>query len=894
MAFCISLYSIGIWVRDWVSSSSVQGDMGPRDTSTAFLKEFECFDLLHDTGCTGLKTKWTLSNVRGSDNVSIEIGEERSRGSMVVHSLLFENGVIENPAYGWNEVDDAWVKEDVWTFEVCFELPEPDGGENDMDIVLSMENVDTFGMLEVDGAFLRNTSNMHRTYYVRDTKISKMFDQPQETGGKTAMHTLSITLDSAARVTREMQRKLVYPVPHTMHEIHAGHYNLARKSAVDFGWDFAPAFVPAGLLGPLRFVRVQSMCHVLMEQAVIRQDHVQEPGSVLLDIDVWFRSNMGMSGVCGSLSVHVVAPGERGQRPIKQSVSLDGCRMICASAEQSSFLKHTNKDDCLWKCPGPRVTIQHPILWRTWDQGKDGGSSEKQPLYSVHVQFKQNGCSPDTVDTILCPIEEKRIKIGLRSFSLVRRLLGKGAGESFFFKLNGDALYSKGSNLVPLHIFRDQIREDDISKLIWSAKSAHFNTIRVWGGGEYLPDAFYDQADEAGILIWQEYAFACALYPLSEEFLADVSIEIQQQTLRIVNHPSVVLYGFNNENENAFEWFDESIMNPLLYAIDYHVLFIQTIRTVLLRIDSGVQYVDSSPSNGIMQTDPALYTKRWGDVMDEAYGDVHFYDYGQNLINHADVFPKARFISEFGFMSIPSWRTYKNYAPQEHLEDMLAFRTRRHHGLGELSEQMKYHFFPASCFTGKESSVITKLNWENFRDFVYLTQLQQGLIYRSAAAAWRRTIQPNATMGFLYWQFADIGGWSGPSWSTLDSDFGWKVSHYFVRDFFAPITLIANHADDYVDIFVSSHHSMSKEVRIQVDIVPYNALHPTDLQTSCDASVVVKSHAFDPICRVQIKDASESFILASLRGTGLPLHYVSFLQEPKTSALEYNLSVAIG
>lgn len=888
MAFCISLYSIVIWVRDWVSNASVHEERGRRDTGASILKELGCFDLLHDTGCTGLKTRWTLSNAKGNDNVSIEIGEERGRGSMVVHSLLYEKGVVENPAYGWNEMNDAWVKEDVWTFEVEFELPQSDGGEDDTDIVLSMEKIDTFGTIEVDGVFLRNASNMHRTYHIQDTRLLHIF-QSQDEDKLSGVHTLSITLYSAAAVTREMRKKLPYPVPHTMHEIRAGHYNLARKSAVDFGWDFAPAFVPAGLLGPIRFVKVHSMCHVLMEQPVIRQDHVKNPGSVLLDIDVWFRSNTDMAGVCGSLSVDVVAPGERGQRSIAHgTIDLEGCRMICAGDEFKNYLTNIDSNDCLWKCPGPRVAIQHPILWRTWDQGN---AEKTQPLYSVHIQFKQNGCTPDSVDTILCPIEEKMVKIGLRSFSLVRRLLGKG--ESFFFKLNGEKIYSKGSNLVPLNIFRDQIHEGDIPKLIWSAKNAHFNTIRVWGGGEYLPDAFYDQADEAGILIWQEFAFACALYPVSEKFLVDVSNEIQQQTLRIANHPSVVLYGFNNENENAFEWFDESIMNSRLYAIDYHILFIQTIREVLLRIDSQVQYVDSSPSNGIMRTDPAFYTKRWGDVMDEAYGDVHFYEYGRNLINHVDVFPKARFISEFGFMSLPSWRTYKNYVPEEHLADMLTFRTRRHNGLGELSEQMKYHFFPDSCVAEKESSVIDTLDWESLRDFMYLTQLQQGLIYRSAATAWRRAMQPNATMGFLYWQFADIGGWSGPSWSSLDSDFGWKVSHYFVRDFFAPIAFIVEHAADHIDIFVSSHVRNSRQVRIKVDIVPYNALHPSDAQNSCDVSVNVESHAFDHVCRVPISDPSASFIVASLQGTDPPLQYVSFLEEPKRSALMYNLSVAI-
>jgi len=776
---------------------------------------------------------WLLENrPHGHGNVSERVHGRRAYG-MTVHTLLHELGIIGNPSYSKNEILDSWVRDDVWTFSTEFDWP-----YTAHDAVLELDRVDTIAEIQIDGRLVGRTSSMHRTY---------RFEVSLDMG----KHTFSVTLFPVGTYTEDLEKTLAYPVPHTKHHVRVGHYNLVRKIAADFGWDFAPAFAPSGLLGSIVVVAAAHGSEfVVLEQLVVEQEHVGD--RVVLHPAVFISmgntaDRLPLFSNNGEIRVDVRDPSGK---IVGSSVSthVPHCDSYCTDGGVD--VRDDVHVECYLKCDGPVITIQHPELWWTWDQSPAG--RKEQPLYSVTaVLSRGSGCS-----------HTKTVKIGMRSFELVRKPIGKEE-ESFYFRINGRMMYSKGSNLVPLDVFQDQIQADHIIHLVWSARRAHFNTIRVWGGGGYLPDVFYEECDKHGILVWQEFMFACAAYPTDARFQVDVASEIHQQSLRIANHPSVALFGFNNENENSFDWFEETAMNSALYSVDYYALFITVVRQTLRRVVPRAVYVDTSPSNGIYREDP-IYAKRWGDVMDERYGDVHFYEYATNLLS-SDVFPKAKFISEFGILSLPSWRVFSKYIHEtDDLRDMLEFRTRRKNGLEELFHQMQYHFFPHM----QASALIESIRRDTIGQFIYLSQLQQGLVYRNAAFHWRQDMHPKQTMGFLYWQFQDVGHWAGPSWSGVNSDASWKLLHYFSRDFFAPIAMFVDFTSKgRVHVHVSNHLHGPVQATMTVDSVPYSASEQSESTRQCYLRIQEKrdnSSGYQNACSFSMKSQTEEFLVASI------------------------------
>ena len=331
-----------------------------------------------------------------------------------------------------------------------------------------------------------------------------------------------------------------------------------------------------------------------------------------------------------------------------------------------------------------------------------------------------------------------------------------------------------------------------------SAVAANMNMIRVWGGGLYQPDQFYDLADAMGIMVWQEIMLACALYPTSTDMINEISMEVSYQVNRLGSHPSIVIWGGNNENEVALGWFPESNTNRDLYVSDYSKLY-NTIYNIIIAID-GTQrpWVDSSPSNGLLSTDP--YAKKWGAASTETAGDVHFYNYDMDY----SLYPKARFVSEFGFQSMPSFLTYQPVTSEvdgdwDPNSDLLLYRQRHEGGNEQMQVQMERHFkLPLDTDTCIDLSHATY-----FDNYLYLNQIQQSRCYEVAFNRWRQ-LQSDSnvhTMGILYWQLNDI--WQGPSWSSMEWSGRWKPLQYTTRRVFAPIAVSFSGLTDTTDTTVT-------------------------------------------------------------------------------------------
>jgi beta-mannosidase len=323
------------------------------------------------------------------------------------------------------------------------------------------------------------------------------------------------------------------------------------------------------------------------------------------------------------------------------------------------------------------------------------------------------------------------------------------------------------------------------------------NVLRNWGGGIYQHEYFYQSCDEKGIMVWEEFMFACAMYPRDSSFLSTVQNEVQHQILRLMYHPSLIIWSGNNENElalgsgSSIGWYPETEINPYRYVVDYNYLNTDTLYRNLQKYEPVRPWLPSSPSNGILRLDP--YVERWGNPASEYWGDVHYYNY-VDLCTNTSIYPKPRFASEYGFQSYPNLLEFSQVSEPEDWSVFSDFlRHRQHHPRGneQLDNQIKMLFqYPNNTNTDKQ-----------FSDWLYLTQCVQALCLRTESEHYRRQKgEPAGTMGALYWQLNSI--WQAPTWSSLQYGNHWKLVHYYTKEFFAD-TIISSYQDySTLDYFV--------------------------------------------------------------------------------------------
>ncbi|AZL60400.1 glycoside hydrolase family 2 protein [Tabrizicola piscis] len=355
-------------------------------------------------------------------------------------------------------------------------------------------------------------------------------------------------------------------------------------------------------------------------------------------------------------------------------------------------------------------------------------------------------------------------RIGLRDLSLISE--PDAAGRSFGFRVNGRDVFARGANWIPADALSGRITVDAVRDLLQSAVDANMNMIRVWGGGRYEPDWFYDLCDELGLMVWQDFMFACNLYPSTPDYLAEVDREVRDVVARLNHHACIALWCGDNELIGALTWFPESRKDRDRYLVNYDRLN-RTVETALLAVLPEANWWPSSPSPG-----PLSFGDAWRD---DSSGDMHFWSVwheGRDFDHYRDVSP--RFCSEFGFQSYPSLQAIRAFAdPQDFniASPVMESHQKNAGGNARIAETMfRYFRFPVG-----------------FENFVYLSQIQQGLAIKTAVTHWR-SLKPHC-MGTLYWQLNDT--WPVCSWSSLDHGGNWKLLHHMAKGFFAPVTVVA-------------------------------------------------------------------------------------------------------
>lgn len=322
--------------------------------------------------------------------------------------------------------------------------------------------------------------------------------------------------------------------------------------------------------------------------------------------------------------------------------------------------------------------IQSNLLW--WPRGYGNPN-----LFPMTISFSSSRNTSQ--------VEENEIYVGLRSIDIIKEPLS--IGETFFIQVNNVPIFAKGANWIPADAFESRVTDSVIEEILQSAYDANMNTIRNWGGGIYQHDKFYEICDQKGLLVWEEFMFACAMYPRDKNFLNTVKEEVKHQVLRLMKHPSIIIWSGNNENELALGsgsstgWYMETRINPYRYVVDYNYLNTDTLYNTIHEYDKTRPWLPSSPSNGILETNP--YVERWGNPASPYWGDVHYYNY-KDLCTDISIYPTPRFASEYGFQSYPSFRKMAEISLPEDWKPFSAFMNHRQHhprGNEELDLQIR-------------------------------------------------------------------------------------------------------------------------------------------------------------------------------------------------------------
>ena len=509
--------------------------------------------------------------------------------------------------------------------------------------------------------------------------------------------------------------------------------NYLRKSHTHGGWDWGPCFLTQGIYRPIR-LECRNGAKILY--VTNHQKHFKEKVSLKLKAFI----EVPPEGVYGKISFKV---GD-------------------FSSEQTVWLKEG------LNIVEENLSIDNPKLW--WPNGMG-----EQNLYDLSCTLK----SEDEIDTMTQ-------KIGIRKVEVIRE--PDKYGESFFFKINDIPMYAKGADWIPGDSFDSRLSNNRISMDLTSAKEANFNIIRLWGGGLYERDFFYEECDRLGLLIWHDFMFACHLYPTNPEFLESVRTEIRHQIRRLQHHPSILLWCGNNENEQAISWHskEKSEEQKMLFIAEYDQLYIQTIAPIVTEEDPERLYWPSSPSNGF---------RKYGNPNDPTRGDVHFWEvwHGDKPYQHYETIV-PRFCSEFGFQAFPCLETMEECTVKE--DRNISSPVAEHHqrsGLGNL--KILYHI-----------GLHFRLPF-SFENLIYLSQVHQAEAIRYGIEHWRRNKPQN--MGVIVWQLNDI--WPSISWSSVDFRGRWKILHYIEKRSFAPLIVSGRFSDNSIKIWLVS--DMNKHLK---------------------------------------------------------------------------------
>ena len=692
----------------------------------------------------------TISNVK---ETSINAGWQYKKVGTEEWSEASVPGCIHTDLLNHQVIEDPFYrlneKDQQWIGETDWEYKtvfevSPETLSN-QNIELIFEGLDTYADVFLNGEKILSADNMFRTW---DLNVKSIL--------KAGQNELRIYFHNVFKVNRPKYDNADFRLQafgnNDQADVKLSLYS--RKAGFHYGWDWGPRLVTTGIW---RSVKLRSWSDFKIDNVYYRQQKVTAQRAEIL------------------AEFELSATAE-----VKTEVTVDyGVGQV---TKEVALKAGSNKIQV-------PITIDKPQLW--WTNGLG-----EQPLYTFDAIVKSASGLTDQVSK----------RIGIRSLEVIRDK--DKFGKGFYVKLNGVPVFMKGANYIPQDNFQNRVTRDHYEHIIGSAKAANMNMLRIWGGGIYEEDLFYDLCDEMGLLVWQDIMFACGMFPADEDYLQNVKEEVIDNVTRLRNHPSVALYCGNNENEISwYSWgwkdmYDDETQKR--YEAGLKKLFYQTIPEAIAQADPDRYYHPSSPIAGIGENRPKENgdTHYWGVW----HGKEPFENFEKNV---------SRFVSEYGFQSYPEFSSIKKFSIEE--DWFLESDVMHAHQRCMSDERKDLDYGNRLINTYLERNFNTPKDFENY---VYAVQALQAKGVKMAIESHRRNRTDNYCMGTLYWQINDC--WPVASWSSIDYYGKWKALHYMVKKAYNQVLPVYLEKDGKLGVYVVSDELNKIEGQLNIQILDFN------------------------------------------------------------------------
>jgi beta-mannosidase len=671
----------------------------------------------------------------------------------VVHTDLMANKIIEDPFLGLNERACQWVDKEDWEYKTTFDVTDETFNKNNIQLIF--KGLDTYADVYLNDTKLLVAKNMFREWTIDCKSLLKKQG-----------NILRIYFHSPIKIDLPKYNALPYHYPASNDQSENGGLfdkqisPFARKAPYHYGWDWGPRLVTSGIWRPI-YIEGWNDARISDVQ-IFQSDITKKSAKIKAVVEVSSEIN----GECNVALIN--ADNNKNYNSIKANLT-----------------KGINKVSV-------EFTIQNPELW--WTNGL--GS---QYLYPFKAVLSTGGNVSDS----------KTVKTGIRSLKLV--LENPNGEKTFHFELNGVPVFMKGANYIPSDNFLPRVSNEKYEKVILDARNLNMNMLRIWGGGIYENDIFYELCDKYGILLWHDFMFACSMYPADSAMIENIKTEAIQNVKRIRNHACLALWCGNNEMEvawNNWGWKSNIEKQSKVYAdkvwSEYQLIFNKVLPEVVKEYDPERAYRESSP------------------ITISGSGDMHYWDVWhaqEPFTTYAKVIPQ--FMSEYGFQSFPDFSSVKKYVTNPSDWDIYSETMLLHQRHPRGNQLIK-------AYMEKDYRMP-----KDFQSFLYLSHILQADAIKVGEEAHRRNMQK--CMGSLYWQLNDC--WPVASWSSTDYFGHWKALNYYTKRAYSQTIVSLIEENNKLNAYIVSDKLESRKAELQVKIIDLNG------NTIFDKSIAIKTPA---------------------------------------------------
>lgn len=753
-----------------------------------------------------LDDNWKFRRISHSNEINNEWYQAQVPG--FIHLDLLRNNLIPDPFYRDNEPKVQWIETVDWEYQREFNVSQAILSSKIVEI--QFEGLDTHATVYLNGNLILKANNYFRSWAINVKEYLKAED-----------NLISIVFKSAVNYDNEMKANFS---PIIVPADNPSRTPFSRKPRYHYGWDWGPRLVTCGIHKPINLVGydIAKLKNFNLETLeIIKQN--DSSNSAIIRAEAYVEREKTAQKV----NFQLIFWESKEKKHILEMGSLE--------LEENQTLIHYKKN----------FTLNNIELW--WSRGLGNAK-----LYEFSFEL---------YDPLNKLVDKSERKFGIRKVKLMQIPDKDENGTSFFIQLNGKDVFIKGANYIPPDSFATRVTKEKHDELIKSMIDGNYNGMRIWGGGYFETLYFYDKCDENGLLIFQDFMFACEMYPGTEEYMLNYREEFIENVLNLKTHPSIVLWIGNNEvNEAWHNWgFTTNLTQNNIDTVWnwYLSIFEGLFPKLVSEFDSQRPYWPSSPLYGYGHPESLLF------------GDSHFWlvwAAGEPIATYKN--HVGRFMTEYGMQGILDINSVKVFTlPQDRFLNSSVIRNHEKHAKG---------FENLQQYINETHGILP----DDFEDYIYLSQIMQAYAIETAVTTHR--VNKPYCMGTLYWQINDA--WPALSWASVDYYGHWKALHYAAKQFNQDLIMLGkeNTANNQIEIRVLSELGVDKFV--DLEIYEYN-MKGDLIYKEIKSNYLAKELSNEIVKTFEFNDKQRSNIFFDLRivekeGNNV-WEYLYFMKEPK-------------